>query len=169
MRWTGCCSSIAAPTGCRLSMRRGVLDRCSHPSDQRGRDPGMARSLDRAARRALLAIDGGRCRPWLHDGTRAGLKGFREAQAPDLGISIGAINAAIIAGNTEEDRVAHLRKFWERITEPSAQWLNLDIWPLDEWQPRMSAVAVPSGGSSATTTSQARASTSGERHSHLVF
>jgi len=62
------------------------------------------------------------------------------------GVSIGAINAAIIAGNTEEDRVAHLRKFWERITEPSAQWLNLDIWPLDEWQRRMSALVTLSFG-----------------------
>jgi NTE family protein len=32
------------------------------------------------------------------------------------GISIGAINAALIAGNTPEARVANLRTFWERIT-----------------------------------------------------
>jgi NTE family protein len=32
------------------------------------------------------------------------------------GISIGGINAAIIAGNTPEDRLPHLRAFWERIT-----------------------------------------------------
>ena len=32
------------------------------------------------------------------------------------GISIGAINAALIAGNTPERRVANLRTFWERIT-----------------------------------------------------
>ena len=38
------------------------------------------------------------------------------------GISIGAINAAIIAGNAPEKRVAHLRKFWEEITEPTAWW-----------------------------------------------
>jgi NTE family protein len=35
------------------------------------------------------------------------------------GISIGAINAAIIAGNAPEERVAKLRKFWESITTPS--------------------------------------------------
>jgi NTE family protein len=32
------------------------------------------------------------------------------------GISIGAINAAIIAGNTPENRVKRLRAFWERVS-----------------------------------------------------
>jgi NTE family protein len=55
------------------------------------------------------------------------------------GISIGAINAAIIAGNAPSDRVGRLRGFWERITEPSKQWPNLDLWPLSVWQRRMSS------------------------------
>ena len=38
------------------------------------------------------------------------------------GISIGAINAAIIAGNAPERRVERLRAFWEGITAPSAFW-----------------------------------------------
>src|SRR5579871_3426515 len=38
------------------------------------------------------------------------------------GISIGAINAAIIAGNPGEKRVERLREFWEGITAPSALW-----------------------------------------------
>src|SRR5690349_9680181 len=32
------------------------------------------------------------------------------------GVSIGGINAAIIAGNPREQRLARLREFWERIT-----------------------------------------------------
>src|SRR5438874_4826222 len=36
------------------------------------------------------------------------------------GISIGAINAAIIAGNATDKRVERLRAFWEGITAPSA-------------------------------------------------
>src|SRR3569623_2200242 len=36
------------------------------------------------------------------------------------GISIGAINSAIIAGNAPGRRVARLRAFWESITEQSA-------------------------------------------------
>jgi NTE family protein len=38
------------------------------------------------------------------------------------GISIGAINAAIIAGNPPEKRVARLKAFWEGITAPSSPW-----------------------------------------------
>ncbi len=34
------------------------------------------------------------------------------------GISIGAINAALIAGNAPEKRVGKLREFWETITKP---------------------------------------------------
>jgi NTE family protein len=36
-----------------------------------------------------------------------------------VGISIGAINAAIIAGNAPERRVDQLRGFWEQVTAPS--------------------------------------------------
>jgi NTE family protein len=45
--------------------------------------------------------------------------------APDwvAGISIGAINAAIIAGNAPSERVAKLRAFWERVSS---------VLPLDE-------------------------------------
>ncbi|HVY33865.1 MAG TPA: patatin-like phospholipase family protein [Caulobacteraceae bacterium] len=39
------------------------------------------------------------------------------------GVSIGAINAAIIAGNAPEDRVAKLRTFWQRITDRTV-WLH---------------------------------------------
>jgi NTE family protein len=47
------------------------------------------------------------------------------------GISIGAINCAIIAGNAPKDRVAKLRDFWELVSSPSANWLEL---PHDMWQ-----------------------------------
>jgi NTE family protein len=38
------------------------------------------------------------------------------------GISIGAINAAIIAGNAPERRVERLAAFWEGVTDPPAFW-----------------------------------------------
>ena len=38
------------------------------------------------------------------------------------GISIGAINAALIAGNAPEHRVQRLRTFWEEITAPTSVW-----------------------------------------------
>jgi len=50
------------------------------------------------------------------------------------GISIGAINSAIIAGNAPQDRVARLRAFWEQVSSPTASWLDL---PLDIWQDTM--------------------------------
>ena len=38
------------------------------------------------------------------------------------GISIGALNAAIIAGSPEAERVARLREFWETICAHSIEW-----------------------------------------------
>jgi len=49
------------------------------------------------------------------------------------GISIGAINAAIIAGNPPASRVDRLREFWELISSPQMQWLGRnrpDVSPL---------------------------------------
>jgi NTE family protein len=34
------------------------------------------------------------------------------------GISIGAVNAAIIAGNAPENRVQRLKEFWEMVSAP---------------------------------------------------
>lgn len=56
------------------------------------------------------------------------------------GISIGAINASIVAGNPPEKRVQCLRAFWERVTGPPNQWLEVDIWPLDRWRRRASSL-----------------------------
>jgi NTE family protein len=57
------------------------------------------------------------------------------------GISIGAINAAIIAGNPPGERVAKLRDFWESITAPSANWPMMPGWPFDVWQQHAGAAA----------------------------
>src|SRR5690242_6410748 len=38
------------------------------------------------------------------------------------GISIGALNAAIIAGSPEAERVGQLRKFWESICSAPVEW-----------------------------------------------
>ncbi|MBA3516917.1 MAG: DUF3734 domain-containing protein [Rhizobiales bacterium] len=63
------------------------------------------------------------------------------AYLPDwvAGISIGAINAAIIAGNAPENRVARLRSFWEEITAPTAWWPSGLTGPLAMWQQKASA------------------------------
>ncbi|WP_230473388.1 DUF3734 domain-containing protein [Dyella choica] len=49
-------------------------------------------------------------------------EGLQEAQIPlnwIAGISIGALNAAVIAGNAPEMRVKRLRQFWETICAPA--------------------------------------------------
>src|SRR5262245_46136021 len=50
------------------------------------------------------------------------------------GISIGAINAAIIAGNAPTHRVAKLREFWKEITAPTAWWSAGSNAQLAMWQ-----------------------------------
>ena len=51
------------------------------------------------------------------------------ALEPDwiAGISIGAINAALIAGNAPQRRVARLREFWERVAVPVQPWWGIPV------------------------------------------
>jgi len=61
------------------------------------------------------------------------------------GVSIGAINGALIAGNAPERRVERLREFWELVTSalpadlPPGKYCSAD--PLRRWTNRMSAAA----------------------------
>jgi len=45
-----------------------------------------------------------------------------------IGTSIGAINAALIAGNEPENRVPALREFWRRMAHKSI-WHEWSAWP----------------------------------------
>lgn len=53
------------------------------------------------------------------------------------GTSIGAINAAILAGNAPGQRVARLREFWETICEPGggAAIIGAGVRAMLEWMP----------------------------------
>ncbi len=57
------------------------------------------------------------------------------------GISIGALNAAIIAGNRPRDRVERLREFWDTISQPpplpASMVAALPVW----WQSGLSGAA----------------------------
>jgi NTE family protein len=57
------------------------------------------------------------------------------------GISVGAINAAIIAGNAPGHRVQSLRSFWEAITAPTILWPPAPAGLPTEWQHRASALS----------------------------
>jgi predicted acylesterase/phospholipase RssA len=56
------------------------------------------------------------------------------------GISIGAINAAIIAGNPPENRLKYLRIFWNEITAPTSLWPCALDSSLGIWQQKMGAL-----------------------------
>ncbi|RME65801.1 MAG: patatin-like phospholipase family protein [Alphaproteobacteria bacterium] len=57
------------------------------------------------------------------------------------GISIGGVNAAIIAGNAPENRTAALRDFWETVTAPTAWWPRRPDGPLADAQRKTAALA----------------------------
>ena len=63
-----------------------------------------------------LVLQGGGALGAYQAGAYARLHEAGMVPAHVAGTSIGAINAAIIAGNTPERRVEHLRIFWERVT-----------------------------------------------------
>ena len=56
------------------------------------------------------------------------------------GISIGAINAAIIAGNAPENRLKCLRSFWQVITAHSSLWPSALVGSPALWQQKASAL-----------------------------
>ncbi len=64
-------------------------------------------------------------------------------QLPDwvAGVSIGAINAAIIAGNRPERRVERLRSFWERVTSPTASMPALPFPMWDSFEQKFGATS----------------------------
>ncbi len=83
--------------------------------------PPRPASYDKAV---ALVLQGGGALGSYQAGVYEGL-----AESPYLpdwvaGISIGAINAAIIAGNPPARRVAQLRSFWEKVTSPPSPWGN---------------------------------------------
>jgi NTE family protein len=57
------------------------------------------------------------------------------------GISIGAINCALIAGNALENRVARMRSFWEEVTSHSSLWTSALGGPFADSRRRWSSLA----------------------------
>ena len=69
-------------------------------------------------------------------GVYAGLVGCDAELDWVAGVSIGAINAALIAGNAPEHRVARLLEFWQLVSSgpfqgPNQQWA--DRAALNQW------------------------------------
>ena len=72
----------------------------------------------RTREESILVLQGGGALGAYQAGVYEALQ--KHGETPDwvAGISIGAINAALIAGNPPERRVERLREFWELVTEP---------------------------------------------------
>ena len=83
--------------------------------------------------RIALALQGGGALGAYQAGVYQALA--EAALHPDwvAGISIGAINAAIIAGNPPESRVDKLREFWELVSSPQMPWLGT-FHPCSQWR-----------------------------------
>ena len=81
----------------------------------------------------ILLLQGGGALGAYQAGVYEGL--VEEGVEPSwvVGISIGAINAALIVGNPPERRVERLREFWQRISvnvgPPLPTWLGCQLPP----------------------------------------
>ena len=75
-----------------------------------------------------LVLQGGGALGSYQAGVLEGLVGA--GIEPDwlAGISIGALNSAVIAGNPIEARVDRLRQFWDTICHPAAYELPIELW-----------------------------------------
>ena len=74
------------------------------------------RSARRPAERCILVLQGGGALGAYQGGVYEALAGASQTPTWVAGISIGAINAALIAGNPPERRVARLREFWDSVS-----------------------------------------------------
>ncbi len=74
--------------------------------------------------RKILVLQGGGALGAYQAGAYEEFVGAGHLPSWVAGISIGAVNAAIIAGNTPEQRVPRLRQFWELVSS------RLIAWPL---------------------------------------
>ncbi|MBI5441658.1 MAG: patatin-like phospholipase family protein [Deltaproteobacteria bacterium] len=81
---------------------------------------------DSKPRRVALVLQGGGALGAYQAGVYEGLVGH--GCAPDwiAGTSIGAINGALIAGNTAEDQVPRLQEFWKLVSDAG---LRTSPWP----------------------------------------
>src|SRR5436309_3646366 len=91
----------------------------------------------------VLVLQGGGALGAYQAGVYEGLHEAGIAPNWITGVSIGAINAALIAGNRPEDRIPRLREFWDRVSSgiPLAVPAPFDLWRLafNRWSASASA------------------------------
>lgn len=118
----------------RAPARRAAPQRPGKKSTnpQGGTAPDATPAAARDYETIVLVLQGGGALGAYQCGVYEGLDGAGIRPDWYAGISIGAINAAILAGNAPERRVERLREFWQRISTPA---LPLPPAALD-WQRR---------------------------------
>jgi len=96
--------------------------------------------------KTILVLQGGGALGAYQAGVYEGL--HEAGLAPDwvAGVSIGAINAALIAGNAPDERVARLREFWDRVSSGLAITLPASLDALRLTFNRLSAMATVTFG-----------------------
>jgi NTE family protein len=105
----------------RQTMRQPPLTVVSAPGGRTLRQPPPPEAHTRPPRRSLpypvvaLVLQGGGALGAYQAGVFQGLDEAGIAPSWISGVSIGAINSAIIAGNPPEQRVSRLRDFWETV------------------------------------------------------
>ncbi len=72
----------------------------------------------------ILVLQGGGALGSYQAGVFEALTAARLEPGWVAGVSIGAINASLIAGNPPGRRVERLRAFWQRVTTPAPIWLD---------------------------------------------
>ena len=95
----------------------------------------------------VLVLQGGGALGAYQAGVYEGLATAGFAPNWVAGTSIGAINAALIAGNPPERRVTRLKEFWERISSRApgfSRLAGMELWR--PWLNRMSAASAAAFG-----------------------
>lgn len=111
--------------------------------------------MDISRRRVALVLGGGGALGAFEGGVYEALHAAGVRPVWLAGTSIGAINAALIAGNAPERRVERLRAFWERVAEETGPWaldsgearrlhnLGAALWARVAGRPGLYTLALP--------------------------
>ena len=105
--------------------------------DSQSQGSDSARSRVRDFDHVVLALQGGGALGAYQAGVYEGMAEAGFAPNWIVGVSIGAINAALIAGNPPERRVARLREFWERMSSSAPDGVPAAFEPFQPFIARM--------------------------------
>ena len=109
--------------------------------DHRKQEPVSAAANFTAHKHRILVLQGGGALGAYQAGVYEGLDAAGFAPKWVAGVSIGAINSALIAGNPPKRRIERLREFWTRVSAQSPVVLPAGMDLMRPWMNRMSAAS----------------------------